>query len=365
MKVDKAKVAASAIIISTLFYVIFSNEIVGVFRVTFIGKPRLICQSTLEVNSVAQGSATEARFCIKNEGDADLHIYNVRINCSCSGLEMIKENRLVRFDNCKVQPGESIHCVVRLIARESSEHQESTVYFQTNDINISEHKISIKFTNVYGGMFTVPYELHCSRKDSNDNRVYDVKVYDSKKKPREVVKVDVANPEQLCIEWMPETPAVMAGKHFVLGTVKTSIRKQYIGPINTVIAVHFKDDYVESLRIPVIGQSLMPFELSSALVHFPIASSSGSIYQTNIYCYSVSDEPYSLTITKCPHDVQVEIMDSENPKSKVLRIQSTQAYIETMSKDDECKITLQAKNRHGIYPLVLKIRKRPLSISRM
>jgi hypothetical protein len=288
--------------------------------------PLIDYPARLDLGDHENGEIVVEPFTISNRGGSELLIDQIQSNCSCTGMEQIRDGRYERVDTLQLAAGKSANLVMRVAVRDTPAGAQmlNIVEFHTNDPSQPLCQIEAVVGHVSRGVTASPGSvvLGTVPVGAEVRQVLDIR--DTAIPPRTIESVSSTNPARVKVRLLPVSePSREAEPHpdgALVARLEVSVDTAMPGEVNVKAFVHLAGETQKSNPVSVIGKVAAPIELSPSSLVLPRASSNGPVYNAICTCRSTDTESLALSVDSIPSGLAAEILSNGTPSVRTVRI---------------------------------------------
>lgn len=271
------------------------------------GQPVYDGPSSFDLGNQEQSSSVVVRFKIRNKGNAELKIGDVRTNCQCTGLERETATGFEPVDSAVVPPGGALDLCIHVTVRgQVGAPFERTIYLGTNDPEFPEVALPVRVRLVTGGVRTVPTSVQFGtvQPGAECERFFDI--YDDSVQPRAIREVSGWGSPRLSVAVLPPVADQQGGK-LPIARVRLKADPSSPGPLDGDITVLVDGADRPPVVVHVTGRVAGLVDTHPSEVVLPLFSASGRIYSTTCRCRSGSGTPIALKLESRTEGLTVRV----------------------------------------------------------
>lgn len=318
--------AAGLILVGGLLY-FSSSAVLHVRRaVAPEGKPIIEFPAHIDLGGREVGEYITVPISISNRGNAELAIWDIRTNCSCSGLERRdSDGRNIRIDSLTLAAGEHVDLAMRVVVRgDPGAAASNLVLFQTNDTQVGEGRIRIEVSQVLGGAIATPAGYFFGTALVGDDCRQIIEIRDLAPMPRRIVSAACSDTDSVTARTLPidsGRPGVAAGPGQLIGRLELIVNTDK--PRNVAAKVHLQLDKstVAPDGIPISGRVANIMEASPASLVLPRMSGEGPVFRATCIVRSTQGKPVTLVLESVPFGITAQLLEGvEGATARVVQI---------------------------------------------
>jgi hypothetical protein len=290
------------------------------------GQPEIHYPAKLNLGGHEIGEVVVAPFTIANRGRSELVIDQVRTNCSCTGMEQVRDGHYVRVESLRLQRGEEIQLVMHVSVRGVPPGAEmvNVVEFHTNDPSQPTGHIEAIIGPVSRGVSTNPGSVVFGSAPVGRKVLRVLDVRDTAMLPRRVERVTSTNPARVTARFLPVKNSPEGGQAHpdgvLCGQVEVCVDTSSPGEVNEALHIFLAGETRNPDAVAVIGKVTSPFEMSPSLIVLPRASGAGALYHATCVCRSTNAEPFTLSVESVPPGIAAMVLPGKSPHVCTIRI---------------------------------------------
>ncbi|WP_390888669.1 DUF1573 domain-containing protein [Frigoriglobus tundricola] len=267
--------------------------------------PIIQCPSEVEMGEHELGETAENRFTLRNAGSKPLKIFNVRTNCSCSGLERVEDAKYSRLESTELAPGQTIDLAIRVGVKGGlGRAVKNQIAFETNDPAYPEFVITATINKVTSGICASPTSVLLDTLVVGQRAAADVDLFDYMVPPRRIERVECVGAEGMTAKLLPAQAAAPAGAgdndavDVPVGRVHIEFEARKVGPIEGMLLIYVVGETKAPNGIPVVGRVTQPVQVTPDTLVLPVVTAAGPRYISEVQCRAAANTPIEVTVSQ-------------------------------------------------------------------
>jgi hypothetical protein len=284
--------------------------------------PRIEYPASLDLGPGETGVVVACPVHVKNSGDSDLHVDEIRTNCSCTGLEKLVDGKHVRVESLTIKPGETSELWIRVTVRgvPVGTKMNNVIQFRTNDPTHIQGQMVAFVPHVSGGVQVRPKEFFLGTVPQGSEARHTAEIWDDAAETRKIVDVVSSQPQRIAVrrlslEAADSAPAKQAAGQRV-GRFEFNVNTTKTGEFYETIEIQVEGRAPDTMIVS--GRVAAPVELAPALLVLPRQSESGLVYSA--LCVCSADKSVNLTVESCPLGLNAKILPSATTGTKMIEV---------------------------------------------
>jgi len=306
---------------------VVTGAVYAAWRFTWRRSPSVDYPASIDLGAQTNGDVAVGRITISNNGERDLLITKVRSECSCTGLELFRDNLFSRFDELRIPPRASRELAVRVAIREPADKSLRTkVWFATNDPKQPLGEISIVVPKIVGLSMTPTSVVFGDLLAGSQARQL-VEVRDVGNNGYVLVSVQSSAPQSISACLLPVESAPRshtsdeAGR--LIGMISVTPNAPVEGSLDATLQVHLvREGRAETMEIRTSGRIVPPVVVSPSRITLPRESDSGPSLTATCVCRHSLAKPITVDVEFSSPGLSAIVLDSHlTPTSRLIRIE--------------------------------------------
>lgn len=294
--------------------------------------PCLVCTDQLDLGSHERGDYARGSVVIRNDGRADLTIFDIRSSCSCAGLEIDETNGPVPVTTLTIPPASERTVFIHVAVNgPTGGSVTNSTTFQTNDPRRASHTIAVRVSEVKAGIACDPTVWVIGNTLPGAPLTQLVAVTDDSPTPRQVSRVEVspsAGPVRARLLGPDEMRAArLSPTARMIAAVELVAQRPEPSAIEAVVRVFPTEEGRAPAEIPVRGRVTGAATVVPESLSIPRYSQGQLVYEGTCLCRSIDGRVITVTPARVPDGLSVRVTDSTHPGTRVVRVTADPARL--------------------------------------
>jgi hypothetical protein len=274
--------------------------------IAFAG-PRLECVNVIDFGDRNLGEQTTQTLAIRNVGNSELIIKNVRTSCSCSGLNRLIEGKYHEVKTERIPPHSEDSFQIRLSVRgvPVGTSFSSMLYIETNDPNNPEHTITLISRNVWGGILHHPNIASFGTVMTGAIAEQIIDFYDSQHTDRSITHFSTSDPETIFVRTIEQPQGALLKNPFPvtrpLQRVAIRINTVKSKSVDGFVYAHTNYPRDQAVQIQVVGFVKDNLECTPNTLYCPTDSTQQSMWSGTLSIVSNHGDRHVIQNVKSDH----------------------------------------------------------------
>ena len=248
---------------------------------------------------------------IANRGSAPLKLYDIRTDCTCSGLGRVMNGEYLRLEKLALEPGQRAELAIRAVVKGTNgSAARHLVQFRTNDPLQRDAEIEMLVPHIKAGFILSPSSVMFGSIPPTPGPRAVVEVYDDRAQARKIDRVTSSRPDQFGARLLDEPrdrPATNEASRVLVGRIEVAPCANKPGPLSGEVLIHRTGDPDGPDRLPVFGNVVLDAMVRPSSLVLPRQSGSGPLFYATCLCSSTNGQALGLTADRVPPDIDVRL----------------------------------------------------------